>query len=119
MKVTKVTDDTFKLTSNLVNDYLKAPLAYYAVGLAFNKIYVEVSDRGVKFINTDQTTNVDSKTRNDVRADIFQIADALMGKARDYIYEQGFDDYGGIKDDENKYEEVVLREGIKKRVTHF
>ena len=42
-----------------------------------------------------------------------------MGKARDCIYEQGFDDYGGTKDDENKYEEVVLREGIKKRTTHF
>jgi len=119
MKVTKVTDDTFKLTSNLVNDYLKAPLAYYAVGLAFNKIYVEVSDRGVKFLNTDQTTNVDSKTRNDIRADIFQIADALMGKARDYIYEQDYDDYEGTLDDEDDYESLVKREGIKKRVTHF
>lgn len=119
MKVTKVTDDTFNLTSNLVNDYLKAPLAYYAVGLAFNKIYVEVSDRGVKFLNTDQTTNVDSKTRNDIRADIFQIADALMGKARDYIYEQDYDDYEGTLDDEDDYESLVKREGIKKRVTHF
>jgi len=119
MKVTKLTADTFNLTSNLINDYLKAPLAYYAVGLAFNKIYVEVSDRGVKFLNTDQTTNVDSKTRNDIRTDIFQIADALMGKARDYIYEQDFDDYDGTKDDEDDYEEVVLRKGILKRTTHF
>ena len=119
MKVTKLTDSTFNLTSNLVNDYLKAPLAYYAVGLAFNKIYVEVSDRGVRFLNTDQTTNVDSKTRNDIRTDIFQIADALMGKAIDYIYEQEYDDYDGALGDESKYEEVVLREGIKKRTTHF
>ena len=119
MKVTKVDSDTFNLTSNLVNDYLKAPLAYYTVGLAFNKIYVEISDRGVKFLNTDQTTNVDSKTRNDIRGDIFQIADSLMGKARDYIYEQGFDDYDGTKDDEADYEDLIMRKGQDKRVTHF
>ena len=119
MQVTKVTDDTFKLTSNLVNDYLKAPLAYYAVGLAFNKIYVEVSDRGIIFLDTDKTTNVDSKTRNDIRADIFQIADALMGKARDYIYEQDYDDYDGMLDDESNYENTVKRVGQDKRVTHF
>jgi len=119
MQVTTVTVDTFKLTSNLVNDYLKAPLAYYAVGLAFNKIYVEVSDRGIKFLDTDKTTNVDSKTRNDIRADIFQIADALMGKARDYIYEQDYDDYDGTLDDEDNYENTVKRVGQNKRVTHF
>ncbi len=119
MSVTKLTTDTFSLTSNLVNDYLKAPLAYYAVGLAFNKIYVEVSDRGIVHLNTNGTTNVDSKTRNDIRTDIFQIADALMGKARDYIYEQDFEDYDGAKDDEKEYEEVVLRKGIPKRTTHF
>ena len=119
MKVTTVTVDTFKLTSNLVNDYLKAPLAYYTVGLAFNKIYVEVSDRGIKFLDTDKTTNVDSKTRNDIRADIFQIADALMGRARDYIYEQDYDDYDGTLDDESNYEELVKRVGQDKRTTHF
>ena len=119
MQVTTVTVDTFKLTSNLVNDYLKAPLAYYAVGLAFNKIYVEISDRGIKFIDTDKTTNVDNKVRNDVRADIFQIADALMGKARDYIYEQDYDDYDGTLDDEDNYENTVKRVGQDKRTTHF
>jgi len=119
MKVTKVDTDTFTLTSNLVNNYLKAPLAYYAVGLAFNKIYVEVSDRGIVHLNTDNTTHVDSKTRNDIRGDIFQIADALMGKARDYIYEQDFDDYDGALDDEGDYEDLVMRKGQNRRVTHF
>lgn len=119
LKVTKIDTNTFNLTSNLVNDYLKAPLAYYAVGLAFNKIYVEVSDRGIKFLDTDKTTNVDSKTRNDIRADIFQIADALMGKARDYIYEQDYDDFGGTEDDEDDYEYNVMRKGQDKRTTHF
>jgi len=118
-KVTKVTADTFKLTSNLVNDYLKPALAYYVVGLAFNKIYVEISDRGIKHLDVDHTTTVDSKTRTEIRADIFQIADALMGKARDYIYEQDYDDYDGSEDDEDEYESLVMRKGETKRVTHF
>ncbi len=119
LKVTKIDTDTFKLTSNLVNDYLKAPLAYYTVGLAFNKIYVEVSDRGVVHLSTDNTTTIDNKTRNDIRTDIFQIADALMGKARDYIYEQDFDDFDGAQDDEDDYLNLIQREGQDKRVTHF
>ena len=117
--VTKVSNDTFKLTSNLVNDYLKPALAYYTVGLAFNKIYVEISDRGIKHLDVDHTTTVDSRIRTEMRADIFQIADALMGKARDYIYEQDFDDYDGTLDDEVDYESLVMRKGEQKRVTHF
>ena len=58
LKVAKITDDTFKLTSNLINDYLKPALAYYTVGLSFNKIYVEISDRGVKHLDADHTTTV-------------------------------------------------------------
>ena len=119
LKVTIIDTNTFKLTSNLVNDYLKAPLAYYTVGLAFNKIYVEVSDRGIVHVITDKTTTVDNKTRNDIRTDIFQIADALMGKARDYIYEQDFDDFDGALDDEDDYLNIIQREGQNKRVTHF
>ena len=118
-KVTKVDDNTFKLTSNIVNDYIKPALAYYTVGLAFNKIYVEISDRGLVFLETDHATNVDQKVRNDIKADILQIADALMGKAHDYIYEQDYDDYKGSKDDEDEYESTVMRKGQDKRVTHF
>ena len=118
-KVTKVDDNTFKLTSNIVNDYIKPALAYYTVGLAFNKIYVEISDRGVKFLDVDHATNVDTKVRNEIRADILQIADALMGKAHDYIYEQDYDDYKGSQDDEAEYESLVMRKGQDKRVTHF
>lgn len=119
LEVTKVDVDTFKLTSNLVNDYLKPALAYYTVGMVFNKIYVEISDRGVKYLDVDHATTVDPKVRSETRADIFQIADALMGKALDYIHEQNFDDYKGSGDDEDEYESLVMRKGQDKRVTHF
>ena len=118
-KVTKITDDTFKLTSNIVNDYIKPALAYYTVGLAFNKIYVEISDRGLKMLEVNNAANIDAKVRDDIRTDIMQIADALMGKAHDYIYEQDYDDYEGSQDDEDEYESTVMRKGQDKRVTHF
>ena len=42
-----------------------------------------------------------------------------MGKARDYIYEQDFEDFDGAQDDEDDYLNLIQREGQDKRVTHF
>ena len=118
-KVTKVDNDIITLTSNIVNDYLKPPLAFYVFHKCFDRIWVELSDRGAGLLNTEGFSTVSKATRKSYKENLIKTADSLLANAIDYIYKQEYTNYGGYEGDEEEYLETVKALGNKIRTNRF
>lgn len=118
-KVTKIDDNIITLTSNIVNDYLKEPLAFYVLYEIFDRIWVELSDRGIVQLQTERTQYVDKTTRSAYKESLMNIADNLMAIALNYIREQNYENYIGTEENEEEYLARLRNLGTRKRVNTF
>ena len=118
-KVAEKETDTFELLTNVVNQYLKEPLAYYAFALGFYRIMAEASEMGIHILAIDKGQTPDTDVREQYLKSLYKTADTLMGEAVDYIQEQSYTEYEGTEGDEQYYTERVMMKGNTARITHI
>jgi len=118
-KITEKEDDTFELTTNIVNQYLKEPLAYYVFALAFYRILAEASEKGIQVLQIERGETPDADIRKQYQESLVKTADSLMGEAVNYIEEQDYDEYEGSEGDEDDYTNRVMTKGNEGREVYI
>lgn len=71
--------------SSLITNYIIPAVAYYVKYVVFNDFFIEVSDRGVNHLTSDNATPVSNQARTDAKADAMYKANVLGEKLRDYL----------------------------------
>ena len=74
--------------TTLIDTYIKPALAQYMKYLLFDELQVEISDRGMNKLLSDNAEPINGQTRADLKAIIMQKANALGERLKDYIHKR-------------------------------
>jgi hypothetical protein len=101
--------------ATLINTYIKPCLAYFVKYITIENIFVEVSDRGLNHLNSDNATTVGSQQRTDYKTEVLNKANILLEKLVDYVtnqYHAANTLYSLYNNNQNVYEEDKLIGGF-------
>jgi hypothetical protein len=118
-KIKDADTNTFKLSSNVINKYLVAPLCYYSVYIAFERIITELGDNGLKKILPDGMQIADREAVKEYREAFANIGDILLSKGIDYIRDLDLDDDDLTDADQSDLLSKPMLYGVKRRDNHW
>lgn len=90
--------------TDLINDYIKTPLAYYTRFMLHNDLNNEFGNRGVQAINTQVSNSVSENASDKVKFSNIEIANQHASILLNYVQKQDFNKYEG--EENTRYEMI-------------